>query len=369
MLADHFRNSFIEIQAAVSLAEDGREKEAITRLTRALDRGVFDATSISVATLLRGELRYLHGEPEKAITDLNAVARSLSAKVSQRGAALLAMANCYEELGNPSAVIAAMEKAVRLGFVSGNAVARTIHNFGVRCNLRGQPEKGFVYFDSVCRKEAVAAPGIFCNAVINRGCYLGDLGHYGLAEDDFRRVIAYPNVSAEYFGRAHYNLGHMYWLMAKYDVAVSAFTKAIESDAIPTSMRLLAHCKRAHSHQRAGRVEVAVKLLDEFMPIPAVESRSDYENILFYAGATLLGARMHSEAEDLFARTAAIHGGSAIMKARSLWSLGYSQCVRGNASDGVPLMLEAREALSALHESRFLELIDKDLQRFADPGS
>ena len=89
----------------------------------------------------------------------------------------MSLANCYEELGAPSAVIDAMEEATRLGLIAADEVAQTIHNFGVRCNLRGQPEKGFVYFDAVCRQEAVADPDIFCNAMINRGCYLGDMGH------------------------------------------------------------------------------------------------------------------------------------------------------------------------------------------------
>ena len=110
-------------------------------------------------------------------------------------------------------------------------------------------------------------------------------------------------------------------------------------------------------------------VMDECLPFPEVESRSDYETLLFYAAAILLGARKHADAEELFAKAAAIRGCSDLMKARSLWSIGYSRCVRGSSSEGIPLMLDSRETLSSLEESRFLELIDKDLHRFTDPGS
>jgi tetratricopeptide (TPR) repeat protein len=357
------------ISAAISFSRNGRDADALRVLSTAIDNGHLSDKLRIMALLRRGKLWYLEGRPQQAIADLECVIQSELASASQRGAAYLALADCHEEFGNPEAVVDALSNATRLRPVSGPQAAATMHNFGVRCNLRGQPEKGFVYFAAVSRREAVAAPGIFCNAVINRGCYLGDLGHYGLAEDDFRRVIGYPNVSAEYFGRAQYNLGHMYWILGEYDPAIDAFGKAIEFDAIPDSMRLLALCKRAHCHQRAGRVEIALRLLEKCLPFPEVESRTDYETLLFYAGATLLGARKCIEAEELFAKTAAIRGCSAVMKARSLWSLGYSQCLRGCSSEGLPLMLEARETLAAMQESRFLELIDKDLQRFADPGS
>jgi tetratricopeptide (TPR) repeat protein len=369
MIHDSHRDTGCVIRTAISLSRNGRDADALRMLSIAIDNSHLSDELRIRALLQRAKVWYLEGRPQHAIADLECVIQSEFACASQRGAAYLTLADCYEETGNPKAVVDALLNATRLRSVSGAQAAATMHNFGVRCNLRGQPEKGFVYFDAVCRKEAVAASGIFFNAVINRGCYLGDLGYYGLAEDDFRRVIEYPNVSAEYFARAQYNLGHMHWILGEYDSAIDAFVKAIESDAIPDSMRLLAQCKRAHCHQRAGRVEIALGLLGECLPFPEVQSRSDYETLLFYAGATLLGARKHADAEELFAKTAAIRGCSALMKARSLWSLGYSQCMRGRSSEGILLMLKARETLSSLKESRFLELIDRDLQRFTDPGS
>lgn len=316
------------------------------------------------AFLQRAQLMYLEGQPQEAIRVLKSVLQMPTASARQRGDAWVQLAHCFEELRQPSLTVEALDNAVQLDRLSASIAVKSMHNFGVRCNLRGESTAAFEYFCAVVKRESSSGPWIFSNALVNRGCYLADLGHYGLAEDDFRRAVRFHEIPADVQVRAYFNLANLGWVTRQYHLAIRYFKNVLAMRAVERNLAVLARCKLAHSYERSGREEQALKILAELLPIPVIEPREDYETAVFYAASTLMSCEQHEVAESLFQDLTSDQETSVETVARCKWSLGYMECSRTKSSQGLPAMDEARSILSQLGRNDLVHLVDKDIQKF-----
>ena len=354
------------VRFAISQLEflKGNLPEALRQVSRAINTGALAAPYLPEAFLLQGQLLFLEGRPQDAIRDLKSVLRMPTAIAQQRGDALVQLANCFEELRQPSLTVEALDKAVQLGQLSASDAVKSMHNFGVRCNLRGESEKAFEYFCAVIKREASSGPWVFSNALVNRGCCLADLGQYELAEDDFRKAVHFRAIPADVLARAYFNLANLGWVTKRYSLAIRYFKKVVAMKTVEGNLAVLARCKLAHSYERSGREEQALEILSELLPIPVIEPREDYETVVFYAASTLMSCEQHEAAESLFQNLTSDQETSVETIARCKWSLGYMECTRTQSSQGLPAMHEARSILLRLGRNDLVRLVEQDIQKF-----
>ena len=337
---------------------------ALRQVSQAINTGALAAQYLPEAYLQRGQLLFLEGRPQDAIRDLKSVVRIPTASAQQRGDAWVQLANCFEELLQPSLTVEAMDKAVQLGQLSASDAVKSMHNFGVRCNLRGESATAFEYFCAVVQREESSEPWIFSNALVNRGCNLADLGHYELAEDDFRRAVRFRAIPADVQVRAYFNLANLGCVTRQYNLAIRYFKKVLAMKTVEGNLAVLARCKLAHSYERSGREEQALEILAELLPIPVIEPREDYETVVFYAASTLMSCEQHEAAESLFQNLTSDQETSVETVARCKWSLGYMECTRTQSAQGLPAMHEARSILLKLGRNDLVRLVEQDIQKF-----
>ena len=354
------------IRFAISQLEvlKGNLPEALRQVSRAINTGALAAQYLPEAYLQRGQLLFLEGRPQDAIRDLKSVLRMPTASAHQRGDALVQLANCFEELRQPSLTVEALDKAVQLGQLGASDAVKSMHNFGVRCNLRGESATAFEYFCAVIKREASSGPWVFSNALVNRGCQLADLGQYNLAEDDFRQAVRFRGIPADVLVRAYFNLANLGWVTKRYSLAIRYFKKVVAMKTVEGNLALLARCKLAHSYERSGREQQALEILSELLPIPVIEPREDYEAVVFYAASTLMSCEQHEAAASLFQNLTLDRKTSVETVARCKWSLGYMECTRTQSSQGLPAMHEARSILLKLGRNDLVRLVEQDMEKF-----
>jgi len=253
------------VRFAISKLETlkGDLSAALKQVSQAINTGALAAQYLPAAFLQRGQLLFLEGRPQDAIRDLKSVVRMPTTSAQQRGDAWVQLANCFEELLQPSLTVEALDKAVQLDQLSASDAVKSMHNFGVRCNLRSESAKAFEYFCAVVQREASSGPWVFSNALVNRGCCLADLGQYELAEDDFRRVIRFRAVPADVQVRAYFNLANLGWVTRQYNLAIRYFKKVLATKTVEGNLAMLARCRLAHLYERSGREEQALEILAE----------------------------------------------------------------------------------------------------------
>lgn len=176
---------FAEFLSALSKADAGQEKQAVQDLTQLAVRTHMWGHIHAEILRIRARLYYQSGFIFLALVDLQSCLRLGNFYRRDRGDLLLLLANCYAELRRPKLVATTLRRAYFIRHISARSALKSLHNFGVRCNLPGESHLEFRYLCLVVHNEAIASNWIFCNALINRGCWLGNEGHYGLAEDDF----------------------------------------------------------------------------------------------------------------------------------------------------------------------------------------
>lgn len=358
-----------EFQSALSAAENGHEKQAIRDLTRLAARTRSMGHTHAEILRARARLLYQNGEVVSAILDLQHCLRIGQFSRRERGDLLLLLANCCAELKRPKLVARILRQACTVGCISASSALRTLHNFGVRCNLRGESQLGFKYFCLVAQNEAIASNWIFCNALINRGCWFGSEGHYGLAEDDFQRAIANEDIEPDLYVRASFNLGNLYWIAGEYSKAIKFFASVFEVPETVDDLKPLARCKMAHSYERLGQHDAALKVLRGGDPEARVRSAENRETISLYSGLVLLGCKLFEEAEFRFVDVFSRPGAESVTRTRSLWAYGFARCLQDDIACGVAKMHEARGFLERAEEKSLLMLIEKDIQRFSTQQS
>ncbi len=242
-----------DFRRALRAAEAGNEKQAIQELTRLSVRTRTMGRTHAKILRAKARLLYQYGSPSRALVDSCRCLRMGHLTRRERGDLLLLIANCGEELRRPKLVNDSLRQACRLGRISARTAFTTLHNFGVRCNLRGESNLGFEYFNFVVQNENIASTWVFCNALINRGCWFGSEEYYGLAEDDFQRAIAKCGISPDLLVRAQFNLGNVYWNTREYPKAIEYFELVLQSSVNATDLKDLARCKMAQSLEQLGK--------------------------------------------------------------------------------------------------------------------
>lgn len=353
-----------EFRSALNAADAGDEQQAIRHLTtltvRTRQMGHFHAEVLCA----RGRLLYQNGAVFLALLDLQHCLRIGQFSRRERGELLLLLANCCAELRRPKLVARILRQACTLGSIPARSALKTLHNFGVRCNLRGEAQLGFKYFCLVVQNEGIASNWIFCNALINRGCWLGHEGHYELAEDDFLRAIAKNDIEPKLLVRAWFNLGNLYWLTGKYSRAIECFAKVLEASVTVDELRPLSRCKMAHSYERLGQHDAALTVLREGDHGARVRSAENRETVSLYSGLVLLGCKLFEEAEKHFVDVFSRPGSESVIRARSRWAYGFVRCLQEDYVSGIAKMHEAHGFLERAGEKNLLKMIESDIQRF-----
>jgi tetratricopeptide (TPR) repeat protein len=355
---------FAEFLSALSKANAGQEKQAIQDLTQLAVRTHMWGHIHAEVLRIRARLYYQSGFIFLALVDLQNCLRFGKFYRRERGELLLLLANCCAELRRPKLVARILRQACTLGSISARSALKTLHNFGVRCNLRGEAQLGFKYFCLVVQNEGTASNWIFCNALINRGCWLGHEGHYGLAEDDFLRAIAKNDIEPKLLVRAWFNLGNLYWLTGKYSRAIECFAKVLEASVTVDDLRPLSRCKMAHSYERLGQHDAALIVLREGDHGARVRSAENRETVSLYSGFVLLGCKQFEKAEKHFVDVFSRPGAESVIRARSRWAYGFVRCLQEDYVSGIAKMHEARGFLEGAGEKNLLKLIENDIQRF-----
>lgn len=353
-----------EFQSALKTAEAGDEKQAIRDLTTLAVRTRQMGHVHADVLCARARLLYQNGAVFSALLDLQHSLRIGKFSRRERGELLLLLANCCAELRRPKLVARILRQACTLGSISARSALKTLHNFGVRCNLRGEALLGFKYFCLIVQNEGIASNWIFCNALINRGCWLGHEGHYGLAEDDFLRAIAKNDIEPKLLIRAWFNLGNLYWIMGEYSKAINCFAKVLEASVTVDDLRPLSRCKMAHSYERLGQHGAALRVLREGDSGPRFRSTENRETVSLYSGLVLLGCKQFEEAEKHFLDVFSRSGSESVIRARSRWAYGFVRCLQEDYVSGIAKMHEAHGFLERTGEKNLVKLIETDIQRF-----
>lgn len=343
-----------EFQSALKTAEAGDEKQAIRDLTKLAVRTRKMGHVHAEVLWARARLSYQNGDVFSAVLDLQHCLRIGQFSRRERGELLLLLADCCAELRRPKLVARILRQACSLGRISASSALKTLHNLGVRCNLRGDSQLGFKYFCVVVQNEAIATNWIFCNALINRGCWLGHEGHHGLAEDDFLRAIAKNDIEPKLCVRAWFNLGNLYWLTGRYSKAIECFKKVLEASVAVDDLWPLSRCKMAHSYERLGQHDAAFRVLREGDSGPRARSAENRETVSLYSGLVLLGCKQFEEAEKHFVDVFSRSGSESVIRARSRWAYGFARCLQGDYVKGIEMMHEARGFLEKAGEENLL---------------
>lgn len=351
-------------RSALQTAEAGDEQQAIRDLTKLTVQTRHMGHVHAEVLWARARLLYQNSDVFSALLDLQHCLRIGQFSRRERGELLLLLANCCAELRRPKLVARILRQACTLGHISARSALKTLHNFGVRCNLQGEAQLGFKYFCLVVQNEEIASNWIFCNALINRGCWLGSEGHYGLAEDDFQRAIAKNDIEPKLCVRAWFNLGNLYWLTGQYCEAIECFKQVLEASVTVDDLRPLSRCKMAHSFERLGQHDLALTVLRESDSGTHVRSAENREMVSLYSGLVLLGCREFKDAEKHFVDVFSRPGSESVIRARSRWAYGFARCLQADYLNGIEKMHEARGILASLGETNLLKLIDKEIQRF-----
>jgi tetratricopeptide (TPR) repeat protein len=185
-----------------------------------------------------------------------------------------------------------------------------------------------------------------------------------LAEDDFLRAIAKSDIEPKLCVRACFNLGNLYWLTGQYSGAIKYFEKVLTATVTVDDLRPLSRCKMAHSYERLGRHDAALKVLEEGDHGAGVRSVENHETVSLYSGLVLLGCKQFEQAEkhlmDVFSRP----GSESVIRARGRWAYGFARCLQGDYISGMEKMHQARGFLERTGEKNLLKLIETDIQRF-----
>ncbi len=353
-----------EFQSALKTAEAGDDQQAIRHWTKLAVQTRQMGRVHAEVLWARARLSYQNGHVFSALLDLQHCLRIGQFSRRERGELLLLLADCCAELRRPKLVARILRQACTLGSISARSALKTLHNLGVRCNLRGDSQLGFKYFCVVVQNEAIASNWIFCNALINRGCWLGHGGHYGLAEDDFLRAIAKDDIEPKLRVRAWFNLGNLYWISGRYTKAIECFRKVLEASVTVDDLRPLSRCKMAHSYERLGQHDAALRVLREGDSGPRAKSAENRETVSLYSGLVLLGCRDFEEAEKHFVDVFSRPVSESVIRVRSRWAYGFARCLQADYVSGIAKMHEARGFLERAGEKNLLKLIESDIQRF-----
>lgn len=341
--------------------EHGEAAKAIEKLSEAIATPNPSKLALARFLIARGAILYREGATADAISDLERVGTLRLLFKKTRAEALIELSKCYEELGRPAEVIRLLKEAVALEGVTAGEASASLHNYGVRCNLRGHPERAFEYFSAVI-SIGNATPWIMANATVNRGCRLGFLQEYAAASADFKAAIAMPDIPVDILRRAYFNLAHLRWLQNHYSAAVQYFGMLIAVDGPVDSLLLLAYCKRANAYCELKQKHRALQDLSQIVPIPEGTSE-DLSDLLLWTGITFQACDRLAQADEHFSRLVSLESATVEMRARAKWGLGSVRIDQNRPHEALTLLLDAEHSLHDIGREDLLRFLRKSIDK------
>ncbi len=343
------------------LGSDHEDDAAFEALNRAMATGGRTPLQTALVRIARGQLHYDEGRTKEAVDDFSGVLKIENLPVELAAVALEGRWKCHEELGNATAVIRDMLAAIEIGALSPNQAAVSLHNFGVRQNIRRNSRLAAEYFDAVIR---LGEPDqwVVANALGNRGCHFADVGDYGTADIFFRASIACPLENSDVLARSNFNLGNLRWTQKAYEAAIPLLSAALSDDECADTLAIAAHCKRGLCFVHVGRNEEARADLDFCLRWLREGGRIEIHEHLF-VGILASELDRHDEAIECFQRLVNRTDADAEHRARATWGLGESLIDIGRRDEGLGRLNHARASMVALGRDDLVQLIDESIAK------
>jgi tetratricopeptide (TPR) repeat protein len=346
---------------ASRLGSDHEDDAALEALNRAMATGGRTPQQTARIRIGRGQLHYNEGRTTEAVADFSGVLSFENLPIELAAAALEGRWKCNEELGNAAAVIHDMLTAIEIGKLSARNAAVSLHNYGVRKNMRGNTRLAAEYFDAVIR---LGEPDqwVVANALGNRGCHFADISDYDTAAMFFKASLACQVEDSDVLARSTYNLGNLRWIQKAYEAAIPLLTAALSNDECPDSTIISARCKRGLCFAHVGRKEEAISDLDFCLRWLREGSRIGQHEHLFVG---ILAAELgrHDDAIDCFQRLVSRTDADAEYHNRAIWGLGDSLIAIGRRDEGLERLHHARASFMDLRRNDLVRLIDESIAK------
>lgn len=343
------------------LGSDHQDDAALEALNRAMATSGRTPLQTARIRIGRGQLHYNEGRTKEAVEDFSGVLKTDNLPIELAAAALEGRWKCYEELGDAAAVIRDMLMAINIERLSARDAAVSLHNYGVRQNIRGNTRLAAEYFDAAIR---LGEPDqwVVANALGNRGCHFAEVHDYATADVFFKASIACPVEDSDVLARSTYNLGNLRWIQKAYEAAIPLLTAALSDDECPELTVISARCKRGLCFAHVGRKKEATADLDFCLRWLREGSNIGQHEHLFIG---ILAAELdrHDDAIECFERLVSRTDADAEYHNRAIWGLGDSLLALGRRREGLERLNHARASFIDIGRNDLVKLIDESIAK------
>jgi tetratricopeptide (TPR) repeat protein len=180
-------------------AQLGKNDEAISLYTKALEVPGIDVTTATQIRLSRGVAHYFAGRVAQAVQDFTAVGESNAAPAEQRARALYNRGVAWGQQGETRQAIGDYSTVIAMSDAPSEQRAKALHNRGVAWHRQGETGKAIEDYDAVIAMSD-APDTRRAGALNNRGWIRYTEGDYAAFEADVRAAMeADPSLSGAQF--------------------------------------------------------------------------------------------------------------------------------------------------------------------------